>query len=113
MRFPSAEVTDFFFHPVQFHLQLTDLLIQLSLELLTLLLALVVIARKDGGYPIQYLFLSLVYLAGMYPVLTSYFRNSALIPDSFKSYLSFESTVMLFPDGHLYVPPTCFHKQNF
>ena len=49
-RFSLTEYANFFFHPVQFHFQLTDLAIKLILERLVVLLSLLVNVKLKMDY---------------------------------------------------------------
>lgn len=68
----AAEQLRFFFEPLQFHLELADLLEQLSFFGLALLLVLALLAsRKQLTGTIQQLLLPLAYLDGVYRVISS------------------------------------------
>ncbi len=80
----------FFFQPVQFNLQLTDLLVQLGFKFIGILLPLPPAIRKQVGYLLQHLLLPLADLVRVYPGLARYLRDRSLTPDRFQRYLRLE-----------------------
>jgi hypothetical protein len=81
--------------------QVVVMLVSVTLRMNGLEMTMVMVCGKF----IQYMLLPFVYLAWVYPILMSYLTNGPLVLDSFKSHLSFETTVILIPAGHLCVPP--------
>jgi hypothetical protein len=69
-RFASRGKSSFFFHPVQLHLELPDLLIELGVERLLVALALVPACRENVGHLRLEAMLPMGDLRGMYTVGT-------------------------------------------
>src|SRR5712692_2239978 len=89
-RCASTLQAHFFFEPVQFDLQLADLLVELRLELLRPALGLLPSIGKHLGQGLPELPLPLRHEGGMHPVTGAQLRQRLLFLQRFERYLGFK-----------------------
>src|ERR1700693_824580 len=97
LRFTSTEQASFFFQPVQLHFELTDLLIELILQLRICLLAPFPTIRKGVPQVVQSLFLPLRNLRWMYLVVRGDLVDRAYSLNRFQRHLALELRAVLLP----------------
>src|SRR5512145_1380768 len=108
-RFASGGKSSFFFQPVQLHLELPDLLVELRLERLLVLLPL----RPARGEKLWHLLLQAMFpmrnLRRMHPISTGEFIDRFESFKRFECHTGFELSAVLFPlCRHLPLPPLPF-----
>jgi hypothetical protein len=96
-RFASGGKTSFFFQPVQLHLELSDLLIQLGLQRLLILLLLRPSCRENFSHLLVQAMFPMRNLRRMHPVCTGSFVDSFESFERFERHSGFELRAVLFP----------------
>jgi len=96
-RFASGGKTSFFFHPVQLHLALSNVLVELGLERLVLVLPLCSSCRENLGHLLLEAMFPMGNLRRMYPVRTGSLVHRFEPFERFECHTGFKLRAILFP----------------
>src|SRR5712692_8517458 len=96
-RLASAEQTSFFFHPVQLYFELSDLLVEFTLQLCFGALVPLAPIRERFPQVVQCLLLPLRHLGRMHSIMRGDLVDRACSLDRFQRHLALESRLVLLP----------------
>src|SRR5215471_14065199 len=96
-RFASGDKSSFFFQPVQLHLELSNLLVELGLECFVVALPLLTAYRENLGHLLLEAMFPMRNLGRMHPIGTGKFIDRLEPFERFECHTGFELGTVLFP----------------
>src|SRR4029450_12763586 len=96
-RFASGAKSSFFFHPLQLHLELPNVLVYLCLKRLLVVLALRTSCRENLGHLLLEAMFPVRNLRRMHPISTGEFIDGFEPLEGFERHTGFELRAVLFP----------------